>query len=325
MKRRIAGLGLVTATFLLAHPAHALPDLVSSDTPSGWSYPALPRSSGDASSGSCVLQAPALPGESTNTWFNGSMHNIGNATASGTYTALYLDDVLKTIQGPYNVLAGGFGLYTNNHASVNIKGGRHTLLSRADAFGGVTETSETNNDWTRQYIWSPLGLMAGSPVTRTGDPGPYSTGSGPWLNCEGFSGGFSAGNWWYAFAVLGVDGSDIDVTLHTEAPSNVPQAGFGAYTAFSNRGGDCFDAVIINKNLAPIQTYYAGVPQFFLAATRSSSSKHLPGYISSDGVYGPFTMSAGDIVDLQEIYGYTSNPVRSRSGRSRARRTSARA
>jgi hypothetical protein len=204
------------------------------------------------------------------------MHNVGTSTASGAYGALYLDDVLKAMVGPFSDLPpGAFGLYTNFPSSTTIKGGRHTLLDRADALNGVTETNESNNDWTRQYIWSPLALTAGVAITRSGDPAPYSTGApGPWMNCEGFSGGFTAGNWWYAFAVMPTDASsDIDVTLHTETPSNIPQAGFGAYTAYSSLGGDQMDAVIINKNHAPIQTYYAGVSEWSGTSNKVPSNR----------------------------------------------------
>jgi hypothetical protein len=285
---------------------------VSSVTPTGWSLPALPRSSGDATTGSCVLQAPALPGESSNTWFNGSMKNIGNTTASGVFTGLYLDDALMTLQGGYNLPANAFGLYVNYHTSLTLKGGRHTLLSRADVFGGIAEGNEGNNDWTRQYIWSPLALTLGVPVTRSGDPAPYSTGSGPYMNCEGFSGTFTAGNWWYAFAVLGADAStDFDVTLHTETPSNVPQAGFGAYNAISYRGGNVVDAVILDKNHAPLQsTYYAGVTEYSGSGNKVVQFACSPfGYIESDGVYGPYTVGAGSLINLHEIRQYTGAPV----------------
>ncbi|MFN8177643.1 MAG: FlgD immunoglobulin-like domain containing protein [bacterium] len=313
MKRQLASFGVASAVALsLTSPARALPDLVSSVPPSGWSFPALPRSSGDATTGSCALQSPALPGESSSTWFNGSMQNIGNTTASGVFTGLYLDDALMTLQGAYNLPANAFGLYVNYHTSLTLKGGRHTLLSRADVFGGVTEGNEGNNDWTRQYLWSPLVLTLNSPVTRSGDPHPYSTGSGPYMNCEGFQGTFTAGSWWYAFAVLGTDaGTDFDVTLHTETPSNVPQAGFGSYTAYSGRGGNVVDAVILDKNHAPLQdTYYAGVTEYSGSGNKVVQLSCSPfGYIYSDGVYGPFTLGAGSLVNMQEIQQYTSLPV----------------
>lgn len=312
MKRQhrfFVGLSLVSALTLSFSPrANALPDLIGYETPPGWSYPALPRSSNDASGGSCVLQSPALPGNSSSTWFNGSMRNIGNATASGVFTALYLDDVLKTIQGAYNIPVSGFGTFVNNPSSLVLKGGRHTLLTRADVFGGVTENSEFNNEWSRQYIWSPLALSLGSPVTRTGEPGPWSTGSGPYMNCEGFSGTTTSNQYWYAFAVLGeANPSDYDVTLHTEAPSNVPQAGFGAYTAYSARGSNQLDAVIVDRNWAPSGTYYAGVSQWVGSGNKvvqfEASS---PNYFSADGWYGPYTMGSGDIIDMHEILGYSN-------------------
>src|SRR5262245_39464858 len=129
MRPTLAALLFVAlAALSLAPRANALPDFVASDPPPGWSFGALPRSSGDATSGSCVIQAPALPGGSANTWFNGSMHNIGDISAAA-YTGLYLDDVLRTLQGPYNVSPLAYARYVNVQSSLILKGGRHTLLS----------------------------------------------------------------------------------------------------------------------------------------------------------------------------------------------------
>jgi hypothetical protein len=307
--RSLAGFFIVAlAALSLASRANALPDLVSSDTPPGWSFPALPRSSGDATAGSCLIQAPALPGESANTWFNGSMHNIGNATASNAFTGLYLDGVLRTIQGAFSVPASAYGRYVNIQSSVVIKGGRHTLLSRADVFGGVTESNESNNDWSRQYIWSPLTLTAGVPVTRTYDPPSMSGFTGPWLNAEGFSGAVDSGHWWYAFACLpDQSDTDFDVITNAETPSNNPQAGFGGPLGWQFVG-NYNDVRIINRNIAPSGTYYAGVINESGTGNKVVQFEAAPNVtFFGPGVYGPYTMGPGDIVDLHELYAFTSD------------------
>ncbi|HKQ19198.1 MAG TPA: CARDB domain-containing protein, partial [Candidatus Eisenbacteria bacterium] len=260
MNRQIVPLVAAALTLSLGTQARALPDLVADNTPPGWSFPSLPRSSGDATAVNCVLQAPPLPGESSNTWFNGTMRNIGPNSATGAFLALYLNDVLRTIQGPYNLASNAYNGFINYPSSVILKGGRHTLLSVADALGGVSETNESNNTWARQYIWSPMTLTPNSPVARSGDPNKFTIGSGPWMNLEGFVGETIINQWWYAFAAICTDGTtDFDVTLHTEVPSNVPQAGFAARTAFSAASGGHLDAVIIDKNHALPFTYYGGV------------------------------------------------------------------
>jgi len=305
--RSLAGFFIVAlAALSLAPRANALPDLVSSDTPPGWSFPALPRSSGDATAGSVVLQAPALPGESANTWFNGSMHNIGNATASNAFTGLYLDGVLRTLQGPFSVPASAYGRYVNIQSSVVIKGGRHTLLSSADVFGGVTESNESNNDWARQYIWSPLPLTAGSPVTRTYDPVSYAGTAGPWPNAEGFSGVVDSGHWWYAFACMPEQtGTDYDMIVNGVAPSNNPQAGFAGPLGWQ-WAGDHIEVGIINRNIAPSGTYYAGVINSFGTDNKVVQFEAAPNVtFFTPGVYGPYTMNAGDLVDVHELYAFT--------------------
>jgi hypothetical protein len=69
------------------------------------------------------------------------------------------------------------------------------------------EWAEGNNDWTRQYIWSPLALA---------------------------SFGISAQS----------PGTDFDVYLHTETPLNIPQQGFGAKVTSSGAGGDVTDFIM---------------------------------------------------------------------------------
>jgi hypothetical protein len=307
MRPPLAGLLFVAlVTLSLAPRASALPDFVASDPPPGWSYGALPRSSGDATGGSCVIQSPALPGESANTWFNGSMHNIGDIAAAA-YTGLYLDDVLRTLQGPFNVGPLAYARYVNIQSSLILKGGRHTLLSRADVLGNVAELNESNNDWAKGFIWSPLVLTPGGPVTRTYDPPAYTTLTGPWPNCEGFSGTAEYGPYWYAFAVLGDQaGSDYDVTLHTAPPLNNPESGFGSFTARSHTTSDHIDFVTVNTRHAARGTYYAGVQNFAGTGNKVVQFEQAtPITISGQGVYGPFSMLSGDIVNVHEIYGFT--------------------
>lgn len=87
-------------------------------------------------------------------------------------------------------------------------------------------------------MWSPLALTLGAPVTRSWDPRAFTTGTGPWANCEGFSGVVNGPGYWYAFAACGTQsGDDFDVMLYPETPSNVPLAGFGAYSAWSPAQG----------------------------------------------------------------------------------------
>ncbi|MFN8177640.1 MAG: FlgD immunoglobulin-like domain containing protein [bacterium] len=305
MKRHLAL--AAAATLTLAARTQALPDLVASDPPAGWTLPALPRSSADATGGNCVLQAPALPGESANTWFNGSMHNIGTHVATNAFTGLYLDDGLRTIQGPFSINGLSYGVFVNNPSSVIIKGGRHTLLSRADVLGGVIESNESNNDWTRSYVWSPLALTLGAPVTRSWDPRAFTTGTGPWANCEGFSGVVNGPGYWYAFAACGTQsGDDFDVMLYPETPSNVPLAGFGAYSAWSPAQGDHTDLCVVNLNVAPTGTYYAGVQNWAGTGNKVVQFEMDQGTFWGPGVYGPYTMSAGDLVDVHELFGFTS-------------------
>ncbi len=39
-----------------------------------------------------------------------------------------------------------------------IRGGRHSLTQRADPLGLVAESNELDNQWTGQWVWSPIPL-----------------------------------------------------------------------------------------------------------------------------------------------------------------------
>lgn len=62
-------------------------------------------------------------------------------------------------------------------AAFTIAGGRHTLGWKLDADNVIEEMYEENNNWTEQWVWSPLALADDSPIAR-GLPSP-PTAAGP--------------------------------------------------------------------------------------------------------------------------------------------------
>jgi hypothetical protein len=173
----------------------------------------------------------------------------------------------------------------------------------ADYYGVEDESNENNNIYYRSFIWSPYVLTMGSPVQRTDDPPADSQYWSGWYNAEGFS-GTTGGPYWYAFAVMPVDaGDDFDVRLNTETPMNVPQQGFGSHVAWSGDGAGEIDFTIVDRNEVGSGTYYASILNFTGAGAGDKVVQFegdqgtLPGL----GTYGPFTMAAGDLIDLHEI------------------------
>ncbi len=281
------------------------PDLVSDLVPAGWSYPAVPRATADATLGSVVLGAAALPGNVSSTYWNWDIENESYAyvtTALGVQSRLYVDDAYAAWFNGVQLAPAGW-TYAINVGTSNVTGGRHTVLARADWDDIEHEYAEWNNDWARQYIWSPLALSEDSPQTRGWSPAAITTGYGPYYNAEGFSGSAASGSYWYAFAVMPTNsGSDFDVAVHSETPSNIPQAGFGAYDAKSSWSAGYADFVIIDQNTVGSGTYYGGVNKY--SGTEANKIVEFDGDegVVGLGTAGPFTLLSDDILELHEIY-----------------------
>jgi hypothetical protein len=280
------------------------PDVITSFTPAGWSFPAVPRAFNNSVAGSVPLQAGALPGNVNGTYWNWNQQNpsysyvptINNPTWRQNLDAWALWDCFDG-----NFAPGGWN-WCGNVGPDFVKGGRHTVHTVADVYGAEDEWHEGNNEWARQYIWSPLVLATNAPATRSYDPPRLSPGSGPYFNAEGFQGS-AAGPYWWAFAILPTDAStDHDIYLNVEAPLNIPQQGFGASVAASGAGGDVSDFVIVDLNTVPAGTYYASGINWSGTGNKVVEWDGDQGYLGANpGIFGPYTLGAGNIVGLHEI------------------------
>jgi hypothetical protein len=299
----MAGALCATAWCSTATTASALPDLITSWTPPGWSYPALPRSTPDAVFNSAPLQSGALPGNSSSTYFNSGQLNQSPFDGSPACSqGLFLDDVAQWFNGPFFYFPGGDFLFLNQTTPAPIKGGRHTLLSRADVFGNALESNESNNDWARQYIWSGLPLSADVPVARTYDPFIFSTGWGPNGNNEGFE-GLATTNFWSIFAVIPENtSSEFDIALCNETPMNIPQQGFGNSFVVSFLPGPVADFVVIDRNVAASGTYYASAYNWAGTANKVVEFDNDKGLLSNPGDSPSFSLDPGEIANLHEVY-----------------------
>ncbi len=277
------------------------PDVVPWHTPGGWTYPLVPRTVADANAGYAPLASGALPGNVAGTYWNWTELNASPYTSTLTFpkAGLFVDDGMLYWCNNNN-LSPNWWEYCANAGPTVIKGGRHTILNRSDVFATEEESNEAN-DWTRQFIWSPLALATNAPVQRTYDPPRTSTGYGPYYNAEGFSG--TTASYWTAFAVIPTaTGSDFDVYLHNEAPMNVPQQGFGASLATSGAGSDVSDFVIVDRNIAASGTYYASGINWTGTADKVVEADSDQGVVFNPGVNGPYNLGPGEIVDMHEIF-----------------------
>ena len=139
-------------------------------------------------------------------------------------------------------------------------------------------------------------------LVRSYDPPRNSPGSGPFFNAEGFQ-GTTGLTWWFAFAIMPTDAtSDHDIYLNTEAPLNIPQQGFGASVAASGAGGNVSDFVIIDRNVVAPGTYYASGINWAGTANKAVEWDGDHGVLSNPGVNGPYTLAAGNLIELHEIF-----------------------
>lgn len=279
------------------------PDVVPWYVPAGWTYSTVPRSTADSNGGFAPLQAGPLPGNANGTFWNWTEYNPTYSytpTINNPNAGLHVEDslwwwCLNTNLGP------GAWQFCGNVGPNTVKGGRHTILNRSDVFGVEDEWSEAN-DFARQFIWSGLPLAINAPVVRSFDPARTSTGYGPFFNAEGFSGTTST-NYWYAFATLPeVAGTDFDIYLNAETPLNVPQQGFGTSVAASSVGGDYSDFVVLDLNTVSSGTYYASGINWSGTANKVVEFDMDQGVVSNPGINGPYTLGAGEIVDLHEVF-----------------------
>ncbi len=210
-------------------------------TPSGWSFPLVPRNTNNSSSTYCDL--PFALGGNTTTYFNFAATNNGyDCTAPRGSNDLYVDGIVEMSPGWTGVWNPDVDLTWTNF-SYHIRGGRHTLMSVLDSGFETVETSETDNVLTYQFVWNPLVLEDQVPVMR--DVPPHR-GYMTYPNCDGFE--FSTGgNWWAVVGNAPINGTDdYDLRLHNETPNSTN--GFDQYVASSTMSGETVDFVVVNGN-----------------------------------------------------------------------------
>ncbi|MDL1955691.1 MAG: C25 family cysteine peptidase [Candidatus Desulfofervidus auxilii] len=284
----------------------ALPNLTYI-TPSGWDYPIVPRSTSGCTDTWCPV-TDTLPGNTNDTYFNWAWINNGNHDAPNHRTVVYIDDRWIFYSEP-SLSAGSIKRYENLQTSVNISGGRHTLYYNIDSNEEVWETNESDNCWGHQFVWSPYPLSDDSPITRSAPPIKDAWGCAPaprWYNNDGFS--FIVqqehpNKWWSAVGILPASSTvDYDLRLWDRGDYTGSEHGFGGgYLEWSSYGGDASDFVIVNDNMAPAGTYYAGVINYNegTADFRIEEDTSVKIY---EGTNGPYSKASHNVLDIYECY-----------------------
>ena len=226
----------------------------------GFSYPLTPTSTLEMSPP--VTLPVTLPGNAGSIYLSMAGQNNGTANLNWTWNGtVRLDgEILQWFLGPsmpVGTIYVGYG-----YGPFSVRGGRHTLGYMADEFDEILETDETDNDWGRQFMFTPYVLSESTPKNRGAPPNPVGGLTSivdfqpTDYNCDGFR--FSNTGWWSAVVMYEVDdGSDFDLDLFS--PSTGSENGFINSLANSYAPGGQLDAVIVNSNTVPTQDFDVGV------------------------------------------------------------------
>lgn len=295
------GTGAIDVTIEIDRtPPDFLPPLLA-----GWYAPIVPRPAFDGTGGS--VPAPAtLPGNAASTFMNVTARNNSVSDSPGGLPGQIHVDGAYWAWVAWGAFPAATETGFNWGLPFTVAGGRHTLAWKLDADNVIEEMYEDNNDWSEQWVWSPLDLAYHAPVVRGMPTSAYggwtelSTGEVFYPNCDGLRMPAGSG-YWRAVAAMPGAGSDIDLRLHQ--PSAGAKDGFAANLAGSFWGGDVSDYVLVNFNVAAAQAYDVGVVNYSGSADYTTEAAASGAWLTyPDGVYGPYSLPAGRIVNLLEVY-----------------------
>ncbi|MBM4129560.1 T9SS type A sorting domain-containing protein, partial [bacterium] len=272
----------------------------------GWHAPIVPRPAFDGRP-DWVPAPTTLPGNVSSTVLNLAVRNNSPVLVEAAlYGAVHLDGVWWRVR-PWWGFAAASTETEHFLGPLSVRGGRHTLSWKLDPDNLIEEISETNNDWTEQWVWTPLALSpADAPIVRDLPPAMWggwtelSTGEPFYPNCDGLRLP-NTGSYWRAVAVMPGAGRDVALQLH-EASSGAKH-GFEISLALSWWGGDASEYVLVNLNRAPNLDYDVGVLGSGEAGQYTAHMAQTSGYLAfPDGSYGPYGLPPDRILDLHEVY-----------------------
>jgi len=263
-----------------------------------WDYYVVPRDMNNGQPYLCPV-SETLPGNQNSTYLNYATKNSGNITTYIVENGLYIDDV-PICYPNCSWTDPGQTLSHNNIGPFTVKGGRHTLKVEYDNFDRCTESNESDNVFSKQYVWSPYELTNQVPLSRSAPP---YRGSG-YPNCDGFSAELGSGEWWCAVGIIQQNANDnYDIVLYQDYTGSTN--GFDDYHVYSNCPGSVTDFVVANRNQTGMTgPYYCGVINlsygsggFYIQQSNSPTVT-----LSTSGSNGPFTIHGNDVVDIYEAY-----------------------
>jgi hypothetical protein len=276
----------------------------------GWYSPMVPRAAADGLP-NLVPPPASLTGNAAATYLNFATGNTSpGAAPTGMRTRAYLDGVHA-----WTVLWSDFdpgeSRGFNSTTARTVRGGRHTLSMLHDGDQVFEEEDESNNVFGEQWVWSPLALVSGTPVSRSAPPQPLGgaadvrAGWPLWFNCDGLRTPVFApagpNGFWGAVAVMPGAASDVDVRLHEVA--NNAKSGFAANLKRSSWGPGLSDFVLVHFRPTPFRAFDAGVllnmgGEAYTAEVVSSVMRG----VNPTGTMPACTLAANRILQLHEFF-----------------------
>lgn len=277
-------------------------DLTSADMPAGWSVPIAPRSDATATLGS-VGYSNTLPGNAAGSYLNANTHVIGPDHVPAVGNGLFLDDSLLETQSILDDSPAGFyGVI--NRGPYTVRGGWHTVRYSVDLPKQLAETSESDNDYASQWIWSPLAASNKVPTVR---PAPPIKGTGIHRNGDGLSFARSSSHAWVVSeAPQNGGGDDYDLFVYGDYQNST--TGFSVEAGNSQASGNHTDFVVGHYYQTP-QTVYPSIVRFSVAGgggpaitDQSDSQARTADLVSNPSIAWPsVTMGANRLADVFEI------------------------
>jgi hypothetical protein len=280
------------------------PELVAGGAP-GWYAPSVPYKSGVGSPNSAPT---VLDGNVNNTIFAYSYSNTGPSQAIGFNASEYIDGqlILTWTPGPVPANSGVFWMSTPR----NVPGGLHTMGFKNDVTSVIDEFNEGDNDHASQWVWSPLPMTLGVPVTRPTLPDPQ----GGWneipaivpryANVDGlrspqFAESGTSDGMWGAVALTPTDAAtNPDLRVSTNL-STGPSNGFRSFEESSARGADSTDVVVVDSDNLPKTLDVSLYKKTGNASVKvhAVSSVALLG-LNHVNTYGPFSLGPDSLIAL---------------------------
>lgn len=279
-------------------------ELVAGGAP-GWYAPSVPFKNGV---GSPTTAPTVLDGNVNNTIFAYSYSNTGPTAASGFQATETIDGAPILTWTPGTLPAGSGQAWQSTVRTVS--GGLHTMGFRNDVTNVIDEFNETNNNHASQWVWSPLPMTLGVPVTRPALPDSQGGWSEipanvtKYANVDGLRSpqfselpNFQA--MWGAVAVTptGVT-TNPDLRVYGLLSSG-PANGFRSPDEISARPGDATDLVVVDVDNQPktldVGLYKrAGTDQ---VKAQAVSSVALLG-LNASNTYGPYSIGPDSLIAL---------------------------